>query len=223
MRKIQSYCKDQAGAIKKSTVETWCSVMGCGEDWSVHSGRLPPTRWDWLQPFPQASLRVTENGQGPVSLDSIMTGSAQNNGELLNRDNWFSNHTWVKRQIWAGVVPSGLSLMNKIASCWLELRSHQLSGSRVSALLLKGNLQLVSKSVESEESALFLQPWISSSSGPKALLVFITAAEAFLYLYLGRKKNETNYREWMEEERSSRAPRLTQISLCEVTQLLVLL
>lgn len=27
--------------------------------------------------------------------------------------------------------------MNKIASCWLELRSHQLSGSRVSALLLK--------------------------------------------------------------------------------------
>lgn len=132
--------------------------------------------WDWLQQPPQASLRGTENERSPVSLDIIETGSAQNNGELLNRDNWFSNYTWVKRQIWAGVVPSGLSLMNKIASCWLELRSHQLSGSWASALLLKRVIHnLCPNQWNLKYFALFLQPWISSSSGPRALLVFITA------------------------------------------------
>lgn len=54
------------------------SVMVCGGDQAIHGVCLPPAWWDLAPTF---------------CLDFILTGSVQNNGELLNRDNWLSNHT----------------------------------------------------------------------------------------------------------------------------------
>lgn len=52
--------------------------MVCGGDQTVHGVCLPPAWWDLAPTF---------------CLDFVLTGSVQNNGDLLNRDNWLSNHT----------------------------------------------------------------------------------------------------------------------------------
>lgn len=112
--------------------------------------------------------------------------------------------------------------MSKGRSIWLEFNKQnclvQTGITLTPALWLtsfngvieKGNPQLCTdqwnlKNLHSSFSYEFPPP-----SGPRALLVFITATEAFLYLYLGRTRNETNYCEWIEEEKQFPSPKASQ-------------
>lgn len=122
----------------------------------------------------------------------IMAGSQDRNGELPNRGNWFSKTASERKRRNAergGVVPTGLILTKKIAFCRPELRS------AAAPLLPRRRVirNFGSRSLEFKISALFPRLRVSSSSGPRALLVFITLPDLSVFIPGISRKNETDY------------------------------